>query len=270
MNKTEGNSWAILCLGSTILNFMISGQNEIIFPRDRIVHVLISFAIWTGIIYLISRINFSCGFYRCAIICILILRVFCIIYDFTGYYHIYHGSDTAAILTLTAALLFVLWRFDADRIKQLYIITLFFNTVLFVLIFVLNIGNLNVANIYSNGTEVVFSLSKIYVFFDIFTLTVIVNSTKERVYVQKRYMLYSAVFIVAITLLQGLCIKGNMMYSITPLQSLFQIYSGNTVKRVDYYLAIVQSVNYFTTVSMYIAVIKKALIQRKETINEKI
>ena len=126
------------------------------------------------------------------------------------------------------------------------------------------------ANIYSNGTEVVFSLSKIYVFFDIFTLTVIVNSTKERVYVQKRYMLYSAVFIVAITLLQGLCIKGNMMYSITPLQSLFQIYSGNTIKRIDYYLAVVQSVNYFTTVSMYFAVIKKALIQVKETINEKI
>ena len=83
-------------------------------------------------------------------------------------------------------------------------------------------------------------------------------------------MLYSAVFIVSIKLLQGLCIKGNMMYSITPLQSLFQIYSGNTIKRIDYYLAVVQSVNYFTTVSMYIAVIKKALIQRKETINEKI
>ena len=251
------------------MNFMISEQNEIIFPRDRIVHVLIAFAVWMVIIYLISRINFISGFYRYAIIFILVLRVLGIIYDFTGYYHIYHGSDTAAILTLTAVLLLVSWYYEFGRIKQLYIITLFFNTALFVLIFVLNIGNLNVANIYSNSTEVVFSLSKIYIFFDIFTLAVIVNNTKERIYAQKRYMLYSVVFIVAITLLQGLCIKGNAMYSITPLQSLFQIYSGNTIKRIDYYLAVVQSVNYFTTVVMYIAVIKKTLILKKETVDEK-
>lgn len=76
-------------------------------------------------------------------------------------------------------------------------------------------------------------------------------------------MICSLCFIVSVTLLQGLCIKGNMMYSITPLQSLFQIYSGNTIKRIDYYLAIVQSVNYFVTVILYIATIKTALNLKK-------
>ena len=61
---------------------------------------------------------------------------------------------------------------------------------------------------------------------------------------------------VALTLLQGLAVKGNMMYSITPLQAISQIISGTTVRRFDYIITIFQSVNYFAAIIFYVWAIK--------------
>lgn len=268
MKKEELNCWAILCFGSTVLNFMISQQKVIIFPRDRILHTALSFAIWMAVIYLTEKTDFRQGCLKYVTVCFLILRTMIIVYNFAGYFSVYYGSNTVVILVLTAALILLSSGFGAGRIRQMYIITLLFNAAMLFMIFAVNIGNLNILNLYSNSTQIVFSWSKLYMFFDVITLAVIIKEKNKRLYVQKRYMICSLCFIVSVTLLQGLCIKGNMMYSITPLQSLFQIYSGNTIKRIDYYLAIVQSVNYFVTVVLYIATIKTALNLKKEMENE--
>ncbi|MBQ6896032.1 MAG: hypothetical protein IJN69_02350 [Oscillospiraceae bacterium] len=61
---------------------------------------------------------------------------------------------------------------------------------------------------------------------------------------------------IAVTLLQGFAVKGNMMYSITPLQAISQIISGTTVRRFDYIITIFQSVNYFAAIIFYVWAIK--------------
>ena len=58
-----------------------------------------------------------------------------------------------------------------------------------------------------------------------------------------------------------------MLYSIAPMQSLFQIYSGVTVRRFDYVFTVLQSINYFAMIMLYVWTIK--CVCKKETIVEK-
>ena len=95
-----------------------------------------------------------------------------------------------------------------------------------------------IANIYSNSTVFDFNMKKLPVLFDIITVCVIAVSKQDKMFVGNRFLIISGIYMVFITLLQGLCIKGNMMYSVSPLQALPQIFFTETIKRYDYIFTI--------------------------------
>ncbi|MBQ5312511.1 MAG: hypothetical protein J6J58_04735 [Oscillospiraceae bacterium] len=73
---------------------------------------------------------------------------------------------------------------------------------------------------------------------------------------------------IVITILQGLCVSGNMLYSISPLQALPQIFFTETIKRYDYIFTIYYTFDYFAAVMLYTWSIKTLMPKTKEKTNE--
>ncbi|MBQ6928802.1 MAG: hypothetical protein IJN27_00645 [Oscillospiraceae bacterium] len=80
---------------------------------------------------------------------------------------------------------------------------------------------------------------------------------------QKNFLLAVLFAFTGITLLQGLCIKGNLLYSLSPLQALVQIFSGEVVKRYDYFFAVMFTVNYFGAIMLYVLAVIKLIDKEK-------
>ncbi len=269
MEKTQLNNYIMLSFCSTVLHFMIGQQTGMIFPRDRIIHTLISFAIFFIFIYILQYINWSKGILKYIVALALFIRAGYMIYAFTHYFQTFYGSNTVALIILSVAVAIMVYSLDDNKISQLYGFFLILNIFMITVIVILSADRFNVANIYTNNTDFIFSFSKTYIFFDVITLAAVLQERKQRVYAQKRYMVLSTMFIVTVTLIQGLCVRGNMLYSVSPLQSLFQVYSGNTIKRYDYLFAIIQTINYFAAIILYINAVRKLFITQKEEMYEK-
>ena len=263
MGKTQINCLITLSVCSTIVDFMVMNKTEIVFPRDRVVHIFISVLIADIFICFFRNIDFSKGIIGYISVAALICKMFYTMCAFIRYFHIFHGSNIVAVLIFTVISIMFSYKSDILRIGQIYGLFMLFNILLAVMIIVLGADKFNAANIYANDQKVIFSVSKLYMFLDFFALAVIIPKGKIRVYVQKKYLWVSAGFIIFTIVFQGLSVNGNVMYSISPLQGLFQIYSGNTIKRFDYYLAIIQTINYFAAVILYTEALKKTYVFRK-------
>ena len=227
------------------------------------IHVLISALLAAAFIYFCHNTDFSKGIIGYIVILIFICKMFFTMCAFIRYIHIFHGSNTAAVLLFTVMTIIIFHKSDGKQISQMYSMFVLFNLLLAVMIVLLGADKLNAANIYANDTDINFSVSKLNMFYDVLTLAVIVPKGKLRIYAQKRFLCISVAFIIFTIIFQGLCISGDMLYSISPLHGIFQIYSGNTIKRFDYFLAIIQTMNYFAAVILYTEAVKKIYIHRK-------
>lgn len=259
MEKNQVNNIVALSFCTTIFCFAICGQTETVFPRDRIIHILLSAFIGAVFIYAAQYTDFHNPYLKYLAAVAVTARMFYLMLGFSNYFHIFHGSNTMAIIIFTAVTAVMTFYISDDKSGNIHIFFLLFNIVFITLMLLFACPKINVSNIYANETSFSFEFSKLYMFFDLFTILIIVPKGKSRVNGQKKYLLYSVMFMSAATLLQGLCVRGNMMYSISPLQALFQIFSGNTIKRVDYIFAMLQTVNYFAAVILYSIAVKNVL-----------
>lgn len=252
MEKTQLNTITVLAFCSALLDFMLSDSNNAVFTRDRIIHILISAVIFFVLAWALNSVDFEKKHCRPLIIVLIFSRILFLMYKFMQYQSVFHSSDIISFILLTAVTAVFAIKLAKDNIGQLYGFFLLLNVLFLSITVILCAGRLNVANLYANDVGFRFSYDKLFCFFDVFTVAFAVPEGSERMYVQKRYIFVSSAVFAVIALLQGLCVNGNMMYSISPLQSLFQIFSGSTVKRFDFVLSIVQTINYFAVISMYI------------------
>ena len=256
MNSKCINSIIVFSLCSTLLDFMIIPQNSIIFPRDRTVHIIISAFVAYFFTLIIEKIDFTKGIQRIALMSVIGVKTVFTINNFINYFSVFYGSDTFGIIFLTIVTSLFGYSLKEKSIEQLYAFFVLTNILMLTVILIFSADKLNVGNIYSNDISILFSGYKLHIFFDIFTIAAVTPTGKIRKNAQKIYLFTAATMCVALTLLQGLAVKGNMMYSITPLQAISQIISGTTVRRFDYIITIFQSVNYFAAIIFYVWAIK--------------
>ena len=97
-----------------------------------------------------------------------------------------------------------------------------------------------------------------------------IDEKKQRTKTTGVYIISGVLFAFGITVLQGLCIRGNVLYNISPLQALIQVFSTKTIMRFDYIFTIWGTLVYFGAVMLYMWVIKNILNNIKEIYCEKI
>ena len=174
MTKTQINCLIILALCSTIMDYMISGKTEIVYPRDRFVHIIISVLITLLFIYLFGNIDFSKGLYIYIASFLLTGKTVYTMYNFIQYFHMFHGSNISSLVMFTGLTILMAYKSELKRISHMQTFFIICNAVLILMIIILGKDKLNAANIYSNNINIRLSFSKLYVFFETFTLAVII------------------------------------------------------------------------------------------------
>lgn len=269
MKKTELYCLITLSFASGFIDFFTISAVEIIFPRDRILHIIISLLIALIAVFAFQYVDFSNTLLKMAVGVLILYRGAILFIKMIQYYQTFHGSNTVGIAVFSFLTAVLFYKFLSEKTHQLYTFFVSMNIILLIIVFILSIDNINAMHVYANSLSFDFSYHKLFVFFDIITIAVIAESKNDRKYAQVRYLLASAVVFIAITLLQGMCVGGNMLYSISPLQSLMQVFTGDTVKRYDYILTIYQTMNYFAAVMLYTWAIKSILSQKEGSCIEK-
>lgn len=253
----------MLAFCSAFTQFMMSEPDTAMFPKERICGIVISCLISFLLALIINIINFKINIFRYIALSMIFFRLVYMVYRYVQYYQTFYGSGSAGIILLTitvAALLIVYKNTAAAPIYDFFLIS---NILMIFALIIMSAGRLNAANIYSLYSINNDCLDTASVFFDVFTIAVFAADKKDRVYMQKNFLLAVLFAFTGITLLQGLCIKGNLLYSLSPLQALVQIFSGEVVKRYDYFFAVMFTVNYFGAIMLYVLAAIKLIDKEK-------
>ena len=92
----------VLAFCSAFTDFLIAVPVNELYPRDRIVHIIISSAIFVMIGHILNKIDFSENFLKNTAVLVLAARLVWLIYGFCEYFRIFYGNNTGGILFFTA------------------------------------------------------------------------------------------------------------------------------------------------------------------------
>lgn len=268
MQKMQLYTVVTLSFCSTVLDFMLTENYDMIFPRDRIIHIFISVAAAYLVSVILSNIDFENMFIKYTAVIIFIARMLYMYINFSEYFRTFHGSGTFGIIAVSLAVAMIFYKFIYDNKHLLYSFFIVFNITLITMIVLLCIDKVNVINIYSNSQNFDFDCRKLAVMFDIITISAVLTDKRQKYIANNAYLLTASAYFVFVTLVQGLCIGGNMLYSISPLQSLMQIASTATIRRFDYIFTIYHAFNYLAAVVLYTWAIKHLLQKERVTADE--
>lgn len=267
MTKSKLYTIIMFSFSAAMVEFMSLPQ-QAIFPRDRVLHIVLSAVVSMTAVYILNLFSFKSTLARGIAFAIILCRTLFIWRVFAVFLRTFYGDSAISLTITTVTVVLLLCRCGADNLKNMHNFFIALNITFFLMIILLSADKINVANIYANSTDFSFSVQKIFVFFDILTIIFLCDNPKERLYAQKRYIIITSLCMIVIALLEGFCISGNMMYSISPLQALMQIFGSKTVKRFDFFVTLYGTICYFAAIMMYTWTGLKLTGYSKEKTNE--
>lgn len=269
---TDIKSNAVLTFGtaSAIFTFATSLQNEAIFPRDRIFNLAVSVIINLLIIYLLSYIDLSKNAVSIVACIFIFYKLIINTVSFSKYFATFHRDNSEVIIFVTFVIILGCLKLTQNNILQMYSFFIVINIFTFILITTLSLGKINVINIYSTSLNIELIKSKFTFFDEIIIINLLVKDRIEKKKCAVSFLCIIGTIILFYTLLQGLCISGNILYSLLPLQSLTQIFSGTTIKKFDYIISVLQSFNYYAAIIFLMWGFNVLKSQKGEMSNEKV
>ena len=194
MAKTKLYTIIIFSFASAMVDFLTLQQKEIIFPRDRIIHTILSALIACAVVFILKNVNITDKASKTIAVAIILCRVWYLWHSFTGFFHTFYGSDIVAVTATTILLTILYCRYGYSGTKQMYSFFAAFNITLVLLVILLSAGRMNPANVYSNSNDFVFSFQKLFVFFDVVTIVLLCDNKNERICAQKGYIVLTTAF----------------------------------------------------------------------------
>ena len=258
MTEKYNQTIIILAFCSAFTDFLTNTPADAFYPRDRIIHTIISALIFMFVAYIINSINFERAVLQHISIIIFIIRLVFISYKFSSYFRMFYGNSTVGIVLFTIIVFIMVIGMNDNNISQIGGFYIIVNIIMLVL-FIIFIDKADAVNIYTIDNEFNLSFEKIFVLFDVFTISVISENKMSKWKNQKKYIVLCVLAFAGIILVQGLCIKGELLYSLSPLQAVLQILSGKTVKRYDYLMNLFFIFNYFGAIVLYSTAVRKLL-----------
>jgi len=263
MTKEYRYGLIILAFCGVFTDFLVAHNNGLWFPRDRIIHLIISFFIWIILVYILNEIDFNTPFVRLVLSVLIVFRLITLVINFAKYFQIFYGDSAIGIFLFTVIVVLLSYKLKKESTAQLSVFYLLLNVILALLVLILCTDKINIIILYSTDLSIDFSLSKIIIYPDIIIL-LFMTKKEDRLFAGKYLLLISTLFVVTVIIMQGLCIGGELLYSISPLQSLVQIFTGTTIKRYDFILNFLFTINYFGAVIFNVAALKLAAKQGEE------
>lgn len=267
--QVRNSAILIFAISSAFFSFATDSQSEIIYPRDRIFNILACAVINLAIVYLIRHLNFRENCWRIVAYGFIFYKLIINAIKFSEYFSVFHGINSDVIIFFTLVLIIVCIWLKETSIVQMSSFFIVINFVIFILFVTLSFDKINVINLYSTSTDIRLDINKFIFFDEIIIINLLFENSIKRIKYGVKFLLSTVSIIAFFTLLQGFCIKGNVLYSILPLQSLMQIFSGNTIKRYDYILSLLQSFNYYAAIIFLMWGFTNIKTRKGELYNEK-
>ena len=259
MNNTKTDGIVALAICSALTDFLILSNKQIIFPRDRICNLLISFIIALLGSFCCVKINFEKNIVKIISIALIVIRAMYLMVAFAAYICIFHGLNRLEIFVFTIIIFAVIFEMEDNNICRINIFFVLTNIVFASTIILLCAGKINVANIYANELNVNFSIGKLFIYFDILTVLILLKDDKRKLQITNKFVVITTIVFIFLTVVQGMSVKGNLMYILSPLQTLSQIFSTSNIRRYDYIFTAFFLINYFGAVILYSRALKLLL-----------
>ncbi|MEG2192878.1 MAG: hypothetical protein RRX95_06350 [Oscillospiraceae bacterium] len=171
------------------------------------------------------------------------------------YSRLMHSKSAALTnLIITVVVIIYLVNFYDSHSAQMALPLFFIISIMFVMILILNGEKLNAVNIYSQNQEITIGYCDVTMFDYLIPLSIILKDKPKQAKSKTiKFIIFSTLFFIVVTIFNGMCLEGNILYSLTPLQSIFQFTDSSLIKRYDHIFTLFIYFGYFGALIVLIA-----------------
>lgn len=249
----------ILALCYSVFSFAMAVPSEKMSVYDWIVSIVLN-----GILYVfLSLIIFTDRKPQPIADLILLIYILLLIAKqlnyLNNYMKIYHRqTSTFGNIVITVVLLFIFSSMGYTKTAGLASPSAALTIILIVMLIFLNIGKINPANLnakYSLNTITYFNVT---LFDYIIPMSLALYGGGKDTKKKAVFTVIIQMFVLIIlTVVAFSCIKGDLLYSISPLQILFQVSSGNLIKNFDAIFNLLLYFSYFSSILLLVCAYSK-------------
>lgn len=239
---------------SSVFKFIMADTQQMLYTNQRIFMIIVSFAVNILLIFLLNTSNEKIYIIKFLTIIFILFSIVKNYFIFNNYIAIYHGYKSSLILFFTFVIIIYALNFYHNNIIQIVPFLFAINVFMIGLSLVLTFNKINPGNLYAANSGIMFDFKQIYIMDELLMLNILLIDNKKQFKksaFQAVYICFTIFFI--FTMLQGLILRGNTLYSISPLQAIAQISYNLTIKRYDYIFTSLWTFNYFSSIFISIS-----------------
>ncbi len=258
MPKIKSNALVYLCFCYSIFSFATTILDKTIYTKEWIVYIIINSALTLIVSILLINIKEYNFFQDLILVSFIIFSITKHIKNFSEYINITHNDYSLFnILFLSGIVIIYLFSFHSESLRRISPIV--FNMIIFMLIitFALNINKIVAVNIYTQPQNYYLSLRYIQVFDWVIPLCILYDEKKEDKKKIFTFIIINALALITISILTGLILRGDILYSLSPLHSLFTISKGVIIQRYDYLFTVFLIIAFFCVLLLNIGSVNK-------------
>lgn len=246
--KTDNISINLLVFCYAFFTFAVTAVSEKTYAITWVLKLAVSALFYACFILLLGDKRKFKPLCRMFVIIYLLFLMSKQIYIISDYMRTYHGRSSAvSTLVITAMLIIMFVKIKGTDISYLYLPLFFITLMLIIIVLVLNLPKVSRYNLLSADRNV--SIQNNITMFDyIIPYLIIINSHKDKSKSKAIILIFTSAFcFLLITLYAFMCVKGDLLYSLSPLQMLFQLSSTELVRNFDALFNFLLYFSYFAT-----------------------
>ncbi len=258
MIKTNYNFLLYLSFSFSIFDFATTLLNNEVYTFEWIISIAISsvLSLFVAMIILKRKTDFKIMNF------IIIIYIFCIIIRYINRFSTYvdemHSVNSFfGIAILSIGVILYLLKFHKESFERISPIILFITVLMLLIVFLINFNKIQAVNIYVQEKIVLLNINIIKVYDWVIPLCLLEKEKKTNKSKIYKFIITNGILLMFISVFRGFSIRGNSLYSLSPLHSLFSISKGITIQRFDYLFTLFLIICMFSVFLLNIAVINK-------------
>lgn len=172
------------------------------------------------------------------------------IYKMLQYIKMFHGNSSGTAVLVVSLLTVIIMTLTDTRFSKLAFPLFVFTTILILFARILNIEKISILNLYQhNKTTINISNKTLFDYIIPYAITAnsFNNCTKKKTI---NLVLLANMLLVLITIFVFACFHGDLLYSLSPLQALFQISATELIKNYDAFFNFLLFFSFFASITV--------------------
>ncbi len=270
MIKSKQNALLYLGFSFSIFEFTTTMLNNTVFTFEWIVSIFISSILSLIVMLVIFKAKKNSKVINWLIIVYSLNTIIRYIFRFSDYIDIKHGTNSLlSVAILSLFIIIYLFKFHKESFERIAPIILFVTFSMLLMALILNYNKIQPVNIYIQEKIVLLNVNIVKVYDWVIPLSFLYKEKEKSSVKCYCFLIVNGILLVSISLFRGMSIRGESLYSLSPLHSIFAISKGLTIQRFDYVFTMLLVICFFSVLLLNIALINK-IKSSNDYINSKV